>query len=229
MREFVRSLTPLALAALCGLSACATKVPDRIGNSAKTPTEHFQARAEPSDTEIRLAVHAQGLSANQAEALARFAADWSDQGGGTITLRAPTGGADAGAAFRTTEGARHFLIEQGVPDDAIIVAGYDAKAEPAPVLHIAYSSYRAIVPSCGKTWTNMARSASNDVQPNFGCSVTANMAAQIADPADLARARPMTPADAARRATVLDKYRKGQVTASEKDDQAKGVVSDAIK
>jgi len=48
MREFVRSLTPLALVALCGLSACATKVPDRIGASAKTPTEHFQARAEPA-------------------------------------------------------------------------------------------------------------------------------------------------------------------------------------
>jgi pilus assembly protein CpaD len=70
---------------------------------------------------------------------------------------------------------------------------------------------------------------SNDVQPNFGCAVTANMAAQIANPADLARPQHATPADAARRSLVLDKYRKGQITSSEKDDQAKGVVSDAIK
>jgi len=110
-----------------------------------------------------------------------------------------------------------------------VVAGYDAKGEPAPVLHIAYSGYRAIVPSCGKAWTNMARSAANEVQPNFGCSVTANMAAQIADPSDLARPQQMTPGDAMRRTTMLDKYRKGQTTSSDKDEQAQGVVSDAIK
>ena len=229
MKVLARSLTPLAVVVLAGLSACATTVPDRIGDSAKTPTEHFQASAAPSETEVRLAVHAQGLSVTQADALARFVADWSDQSGGVITLRAPTGAADSGAAFRTTEGARNFLIGQGVPADQIVVAGYDAKGEPAPVLHIAYNSYRAIVPSCGKAWTSITHSATNDVQPNFGCAVTANMAAQIADPADLVRARQMTPGDAMRRTYMLDKYRKGETTSSAKDDQAQGVVSDAIK
>ena len=228
MTQPPRALTAplLALAALASLSACATKVPDRVGKEAKTPTEHFAMRAEPMDTEVRLAVHAQGLSANQAAALAQFVSDWSDSGGGTITLRSPTGGADAGAAAHITDGARAFLIEQGVPADHIQVVSYDAHGEPAPILRI---GYRAIVPSCGKTWTNISHSASNDVQPNFGCSVTANMAAQIADPADLAHPRQMTPGDATRRVNMLDKYRKGQVTSSEKDDQAKGVVSDAIK
>lgn len=219
----------LALAALASLTACATKVPDRVGKEARTPTEHFQLRAEPMDQEVRLAVHAQGLSANQAAALAQFVADWSDGGGGTITLRSPTGAADAGAAAHITDGARAFLIDQGVPADHIQVVSYDARGEPAPVLRIGYSAYRAIVPACGRTWTNIAHSATNDVQPNFGCSVTANMAAQIADPADLAHPRQMTPGDATRRINMLDKYRKGQVTSSEKDDQAKGVVSDAIK
>lgn len=231
MTQALRSLTTpvLALAALASLSACATKVPDRVGKEAKTPTEHFQMRAEPTDQEVRLAVHAQGLSANQAAALAQFAADWSDGGGGTITLRSPTGGADAGAAAHITEGARAFLIDQGVPPDHIQVVSYDARGEPAPVLRIGYSAYRAVVPSCGKTWTNIAKSAANEVQPNFGCAVTANMAAQIADPADLAHPRQMTPGDASRRAIMLDKYRKGQTTSSDKDDQAKGAISDAIK
>jgi pilus assembly protein CpaD len=219
----------LAIAALASLSACASaQAPDRIVN-AKTPTEHYQAKAVASQQEVRLAVHAQGLSGTQADALAQFAQDWADADGGTITLRAPTGGPDAGAAFRTVEGARSFLIDQGVPSDRLIVAGYDAKGAPGGVLHITYEAYSALVPACGKTWTNIARSMSNDVQPNFGCAVTANMAAQIANPADLARPQHSTPADAARRAVVLDKYRKGQITASEKDDQAKGVVSDAIK
>lgn len=231
MRTLPRALTfcLLAAAATASLSACATKVPDRIGK-AKTPTEHFQARAVAADQEIRLAVHAQGLSATQAEALSQFAQDWMEAEGGTITLSAPTGGPNAGAAFRTAEGARAFLIDQGVPGDRLVIAGYDGRAEPGPgVLKVSYTHYKAVVPSCGKTWTNIAHSATNDVQPNFGCAVTANMAAQIADPADLAHPRQSTPADAGRRAVVLDKYRKGQITSSEADDKAKGTISSAIK
>lgn len=231
MTMLARRLTRpiLAIAALATLSACASaKAPDRMVE-AKTPTEHYQAKAVAAPQEVRLAVHAQGLSGPQADALAQFAQDWMDAEGGTITLRAPTGGPDAGAAFRTVEGARSFLIDQGVPADRLIVAGYDARGAPGGVLHISYDAYRAVVPACGKTWINVAHSLTNDVQPNFGCAVTANMAAQIANPADLVRPQRSTPPDAARRATVLEKYRKGQVTASDKDDQAKGVVSDAIK
>ena len=54
------------------------------------------------------------------------------------------------------------------------------------------------------------------------------MAAQIANPEDLIRPRDSTPADAGRRDTVLGKYRKGDVTASAKDEQATGVVSKAV-
>jgi pilus assembly protein CpaD len=218
----------LAIAALASLSACATKVPDRVDN-ARTPTEHFEAKAAASEAEVRLAVHAQGLSASQADALAQFAADWNDSEGGAITLKAPTGGPDAAAAFRTAEGARSFLIDQGVPADRLVMTGFDAKTEPTPVIHLIYTRYQAVIPACGKTWKNISSSANNDVQANFGCAVTANLAAQIADPADLAGPRRSAPADSARRAVVLDKYRKGQPTSSEKDDQAKGVVSDAIK
>jgi pilus assembly protein CpaD len=35
--------------------------------------------------------------------------------------------------------------------------------------------------------------------------------------------------DAGRRQTVIDKYRKGELTASAKDEQAQGVVSNAVK
>jgi pilus assembly protein CpaD len=215
-------------AALVGLSACATEIPDRIAD-ARTPTEHFQAKVTAADQEIRLAVHAQGLSPNQAEALAAFAEDWREAEGGTITLSAPSGGADSRAAFRTVEGARSALIEQGVAADHIAVVSYDAKGDAAAPLRVAYLRYQAQVPACGRTWTNLARSATNDVQPNFGCAVTANMAAQIANPADLAHPRATTAMDAQRREVMLDKYRKGQVTSSDKDEQAKGVISNVAR
>jgi pilus assembly protein CpaD len=59
--------------------------------------------------------------------------------------------------------------------------------------------------------------------------VTANMAVQIANPADLAHPRASTPIDMQRREVMLDKYRKGQVTSSDKDDQAKGVISNVAR
>lgn len=220
-------LTPL----VAGLAACASAsmdAPDRIADP-RLPTEHYQAQAVESPQEIRLAIHAQGLSANQATALARFVQAWGEGEGGVITLSAPTAGPDAAAAFRTGEGARTFLIAQGVPADRIQVAGYDPAGLVEAPLRIGYTRYEAVIPACGQAWQNVASTKTNDVQANFGCAVTANMAAQIANPGDLVRPRDMTPADAARRATVLEKYRKGQVVSSEKDAQAQGVVSDAIK
>jgi len=220
--------TLLVTAALVGLSACASKVPDRI-DKADTPTEHFQARAVESTPEMQLAVHGQGLSPAQTDALSVFVVDWAAAEGGSITIQVPSRGADSGASFRTAEGARSRLIAQGVPADRIVTQGYEP-AEGAPgVVKLSYRRYEVVTPSCGKVWTNLARTASNDVQGNFGCAVTANFAAQLANPGDLVRPRDTTPADAGRRATVLEKYRRGEATSSAKDDQAKGAVSDRLQ
>jgi pilus assembly protein CpaD len=45
---------------------------------------------------------------------------------------------------------------------------------------------------------------------NFGCAYQRNLAANVEDPADLVQPRAETPAYAARRSTVLEKYRKGE-------------------
>jgi pilus assembly protein CpaD len=55
--------------------------------------------------------------------------------------------------------------------------------------------------------------------------VTANIAAQIADPEDLLHPRAETPPDGSRRQVVLDKYRTGATTSTAKDTQANGAVS----
>ena len=225
----VNSTGPLLLTlCLLGLGACATKVPDRIAD-AKTPTEHFVARVTTRDQEIRLAVHSQGLSATQVQALGEYAEDWRSSEGGVITVAAPTGGKDSAAVFRAMDGARTVLLAQGVPADRVQVSGYSAEAPEGAPLRISYVREQAVIPSCGLAWTNLAKSAKNEVQPNFGCAVTANMAAQIANPGDLLRPRGVTSPDAQRRAVVLDKYRKGQVTSSDKDEQAKGAVSNAVR
>jgi pilus assembly protein CpaD len=116
-----------------------------------------------------------------------------------------------------------------VPAEQIEVVGYDPGAEGAPPLLVGYLRYKVEPLKCGTEWTSVTHSFSNKPAPNFGCAVTANIAAQIADPGDLLGPRTMTPQDASRRQDVLDKYRKGDITASAKDDNASGAISDAIK
>jgi len=217
--------------ATTALAACATvpaPAPDPA-ELARTPTELWTDRIAVQPDEIRLAVHTAGLSPTQNQALAEFVADWRASGGGPITLRAPLGGPDPAAVGRASEGARLQLSGGGVPASAITVASYDAAGDPLAPLIVGRERYRVNVPRCGQEWTNIARSANNSVQANFGCAVTANMAAQIADPSDLLGPAQVAPADAQRRAVVLDKYRKGEITASAKDESATSVISDVVK
>lgn len=219
---------PLAAAAL---AACASPAPPPGALvEARTPSEIWQPQVEIQPTEIRLAVHAQGLSPSQSDALGVFAADWRAAGGhGPVTLRAPVGGPEPGAVSQASEAVRVALGGLGVPASAIRIVGYEANGAANAPLIVGRDAYAVTIPACGRDWTNIAHSANNQVQPNFGCAVTANMAAQIANPADLRGPSATTPADAARRSTVLDKYRKGEPTASARDDQATGAVSQVVK
>lgn len=221
----IRGLAVVSLAAL--VAACAT--PPGFDKKALTPTQHYAAKVTSQPEEVRLAVHAQGISPRQAEALEKFVAYWRDDEGGMIGIQAPQDGVEPGAAYRMSESARGFLISKGVPADQIEVVGYAPDNDPNPPLLVGYLRYKAEIPECGKKWTSITSSWKNDVQPNFGCSVTANMASQIANPADLLGPREMTPQDASRRQFVLDKYRKGEVTSASKDDQADGAVSRAVR
>lgn len=221
----------IALALTAALSACTATPPLQAVqiSMARTPTELWKADVTTQPEEIRLAVRAQGLSPNQAGALTTFADTWRSADGGEVVVQAPVGGPDPGAVSRSGESARSFLVEQGVPANAIRLIGYDAKGDVAAPLVVGFLRYAVNVPACGRSWTNIAHSMTNQVQPNFGCAVTANMAAQVANPADLATPRTLDPADAQRRAVVLDKYRKGELTSSEADEKAKGTVSLVVK
>jgi len=220
MRQLASSL--IVLTAL-GVTACAGA--PRPAELALTPTEQWtgKIKVENQPDTILLGVHADGLSANQASAVAGFVNQWMQAEGGVITVQAPLG-----ASPRMVAGVQAALAAQGAPLGSIDLASYDAAGDLAAPIIVAFDRYTVETPRCGANWENLTRTRNNEVYSNFGCAVTANMAAQIANPQDLLRPRPMTPADAQRRATVLDRYRKGQTTSSARDDQAVGTVSRAI-
>jgi hypothetical protein len=82
---------------------------------------------------------------------------------------------------------------------------------------------------CGEAWENVELSFGNRPTKNFGCAVQHNIAAQAADPRDFERPRPETDRDATRRAAVMGKYEKGEVTSAAKTEDQSGKVSDVGK
>ena len=64
---------------------------------------------------------------------------------------------------------------------------------------------------------------------NLGCAYQRNLAAMVDNPADLVQPRGETPIYAARRTQALDKYRKGEATATVYPNANEGKISDVGK
>lgn len=220
-------LTPIAAA--LALTACASGPSAGAGPIAPTALDTWANRVQvvAQPDEIRLAPHPTGLSGNQARALTEFQARWVQAEGGVITVSAPVGTPGPGA-YRVSADARALLLSQGLSPEMVQLVGYDAAGVADAPIVVGFKRYVALTPHCGD-WPSAVRTASNQPMSNLGCAVSANIAAQVANPADLASARPMGPADTGRRTTVLGKYRAGEVTSTAKDEQASGAVSTAVQ
>lgn len=198
----------LALTAASGLSACMGAPVGGDGPPPLTPTQRFTLQVESGIDRIALNVHEDGLSANQTAALSALVGRYVAEGAPVIRIEAPGGEDPVSNQFAwATKAALEAL---GAPGQIQVLA-YSAPDPRAPVL-VGFESLRAAVPQCGTHWDNLTRTANNVTSSNFGCSVTANLAAQIANPRDIVQPRAITPTDAPRRAVVFDNYRAGRPT-----------------
>lgn len=220
--------TGLVLALLAACASMADK--SDLADAPRTETEQWSSRVQVDahPDEILLAPHVEGLSPNQVQALDGLLGRWLAAEAREILVSAPVGGANADAAGRAALAARTRLVGMGAPPGAVRIVGYDAAGAPDAPLKVGFLRYRASVPQCGG-WENITATRDNKAYENFGCAVSANIAAQVANPEDLLGPRGVTPADAGRRDTVMGKYRKGEITASAKDVQATGAVSQVVK
>jgi pilus assembly protein CpaD len=208
------------------VAACASPEPEPLVQAHPiTPTERYAIQVKPSPVELMLAAHSTGLSEAQAAALRDFMDRYDNADRGAITIRAPEHGPDQSGVYRTAAATRDFLISQGALPRDVRIEGYDASGDGAAPVRVSFVSYHAQGPHCGAAWSDLSKEASNEPYSEFGCAVTANVAAQVADPADLLHPRASDPPDALRRADVLSKYRQGQMTSTPKDPQADGTFS----
>jgi pilus assembly protein CpaD len=224
-RSTMRAFPWIAGLTFLALGACANDGSGVAPPAPLTATERYPIDVRQAPEEVKLAAHATGLSANQANILRDFVASWRQTEAGEITLKAPEHGPDPAGAYRTANDARDFLVAHGVTPSMVRIEGYEANGDDhAPIL-VSFMRYIAKGPVCGRSWSNLAAVSDNQEYPEFGCAVTANIAAQIGNPADLVSPRASDPADAGRRVTVVETYRKAGITSTPKDPQAEGTLA----
>jgi len=178
---------------------------------------------QPSRLTLRVPRGSSGLTGQQQmqtmEFLARYRA--VDAGNSKLVISVPSGTANEVSAIQAAAELRHLVRQSGFSDSSVAIEPYSDRAGAQPPIRVSYLRYVAEAPDCGNWPTNTARNFGNVPMENFGCASQRNLAAQIANPADLIGPRTMTPASAERRHTGWGKYVKGDSTVSQKQGDEK--------
>jgi pilus assembly protein CpaD len=171
---------------------------------------------DPEVLDIPVGMKAGELSPQIAQAIYGFVADYRRNGTGALTIQVPSASANETAAASAAHDARRILLRAGVPPSHLRVAPYHFGdfGAVAP-LRLSFLKIKAVAPQCGLWPEDTTANGDNSNYFNFGCANQANTAAMIADPGDLVAPRAMDPPSGARRATVIEKYSKGEDTRSQ--------------
>lgn len=218
--------TPILLISIfaLGLSGCAGSA--SLSDMPVTPLSQYVLQVEPDVDRIALAVHDQGLSTGQHDALRGLVSRFAAAQASVLRIEAPSGNDPSAAA--QAYATRDAIQAMGVPGDMIQIVGYHAPDARAPVL-AGFEVLRAYIPDCSTEPRRSRARAPDGKTDGFGCSVTANMAAQIANPQDILTPRNLQPADSGRAAVVFARYRQGQPTAAPQETLVRGRVADAVE
>jgi pilus assembly protein CpaD len=232
--SLARALAFVSLAAL--LAGCKTTAsPDEVTSS--IPSDYrlrhpIAVREGPQVLNVFIGDNRGGLTPTQRAEVTALVSTWRREATGGIVIEVPSGTSNARAAHSALHEVRSLLAAAGVPPQGIEVRPY-RPSDPIRLatLKITYPRMVAETGPCG-LWpddigpTYRPIYASNKPHWNAGCAMQRNLAAQVANPSDLVQPRSETPIYTARRSTVLDKYRKGESTATQYPDANKGKISD---
>jgi pilus assembly protein CpaD len=212
-----------SLAAVLLAGSCAQPGDINAPLASYSPTENYPIQVVPGSQSLHVSYEGQGagLSPEDSAAFGAFVAEYQAHGNGAISVSVPQGPAEQSEI--SYFGERLFAL--GV-DRSRILVGTHQVANGDGRVEVNFMAYKAETKPCGDWSVDVAEDAENTPMPNFGCAVQQNIAAMVSDPRDLVAPRPMTSADALRRATVTSNYEKGQSTAAQQTPQQSGAVSD---
>lgn len=96
----------------------------------------------------------------------------------------------------------------GVNRNRIVMTSYQsASAEASAPVRVSFVAVKAQTDKCGRWPDDLLETSENKHYADFGCSYQNNLAAQMANPADLLGPRKPSDIDPANRSKVIDVYR----------------------
>lgn len=220
-------------ASLLSLGACSSYAPT------SAPSEYLQGSALSRNDlgvtkrteflEVAIDPSAAELTEDARARIRSFVGVYAQKGHGPLVMSLPEASANPQLAVTAVAESRAIAWEKGIEFDEISGTTHGAGSTTSQPLIIAFQVYDAVPPDCAsKASVDFSDVSSNNNLPTLGCSVRTNLAAMIADPADLLGDRPLDSTDMARREIILEKFRKGEATTAERSAQESGAISQAV-
>jgi pilus assembly protein CpaD len=189
----------------------------------------------PRTVELFIGTNRGGLNGEQRADVLAFANSWRREGTGGMIIDLPAGTRNEIAAANAVHEVRAILGAAGVPPSAIAVRPY-RPADPSKLatVKLNYPTLVAEAGPCGLWPYDLGPTLSREHNEsidywNLGCASQRNLAAMVENKGDLVQPRGEMPPYTGRRTTVLDKYHRGESTATIYPDKDQGKISDLGK
>jgi pilus assembly protein CpaD len=149
-----------------------------------------------------------GMTEWQRDSLDGFLDGYDYTAAPVVTITVPSGSGNELAAADAALDMRKFLRARGVHESRLMMSSYQAPSvDVSAPIRVSYTAIRAQTNKCGRWPEDLMNNTENKHYANFGCSYQNNLAAQIANPADLIGPRKLSEVDAEKRGVVIDEYR----------------------
>ena len=209
-RRLPRAAGIAAVAALALAAGCAKRDSITVGSVPDDyRTNHPIVISERDKTvDIPVAAVDRSMSRVQRVAVDGFIADYDRRAAPPVSVMVPYGSGNQHAAGLVAADMVKRLRAAGVPEGRFVHQPYDASqyGDSAPI-RLVYAEMKASTGQCGRWPADLMDNSDNRHWANFGCSYQNNLAAQIANPADLLGPRKPGDIDGERRSIVIDDYR----------------------
>ncbi|MFD1988242.1 CpaD family pilus assembly protein [Mesorhizobium newzealandense] len=205
-----RAAPVLAVAVAALLAGCAQRDSITVGAIPDDYRTNHPIVIAEKNQKIDLPVGAgdRGMTGSQRDTLLGFLDGYDKSAAPTLTIQVPSGSANEVAATAAARDFARLAVAAGVKRNRIVVTSYQAASvEISSPVRVAYVAVRAQTDKCGRWPDDLVDTAENKHYADFGCSYQNNLAAQMANPADLLGPRKSSTIDAENRGAVIDVYR----------------------
>lgn len=166
-------------------------------------------RQSENTEDIVVSTHARSLSYRDRAVAEGFASRFKRSGAHSMAILIPSGSPNEAAARHIAHAVAKAIMARGIGANQIEIHHYAAAEHgEAATVRLVFSDITASVDSqCGKWGEDVGDTSQNRNYSDFGCATQKNLAAMIANPADLLGPRGESEIDATRRTTVIEEWR----------------------